>query len=410
MTKRKLGNKGLSLLELLIGITMLAIIVVPVLHAMLTSSTTSSKAKEVRNQTVAAQNILESYEATDIGTIIQTIKEHGTPFGSIADTVTVYAINEEDQYSAVTSDSAEETHGSAYKVYMEDVWTDYKTYDAVVTLDAAVYQDRNSVGIVDYKPMDAVYIQPAPTDESNPDVIAARDFASRGIIDTGLNVSYIQFLDGSNPMTRKVTITIQKIGDQAGIISCTAKFEYSVTKILAVDDSEPPVMSEVPVTYSTTVNSDFYSGSYTDDNNGIYGLYFFFYPNVHSDTIEVVNSKNIAMSIYLVRQSSDNATYAPTIKLMEKASQTNTPNAQMYYNNFQNQTQTYSYHVGYPDGTDSLRYIWRRTYIFDGTLIGTPAHNRLYGVSVEIYKADSIQEDGSILGMPLAVFDASSLE
>jgi hypothetical protein len=44
----------------------------------------------MRNETIAAQNILESYTATDIGRVIQGIKNHVTPFAGIAGSVRVF--------------------------------------------------------------------------------------------------------------------------------------------------------------------------------------------------------------------------------------------------------------------------------------------------------------------------------
>lgn len=393
MTKKRLGNKGFSLLELLIGITMLAIIVVPVMHAFVTSASTSNKAREVRNQTLAAQNILESYEATDISAVIGNIKGRVTPFGSIAASASVFAETSTGVYTQVTDISTEATDGPRYKIYLKNVTVNNKSYDAVLNIDATVkkYENLNKAGIVDYKPMDAVYIQPEPLDVSNPDVIAAKDSASQALIDFG----YVVPLDH---MTRTVTITIQKIGDQTGVISCTALFRY--------DAYYTDITTEPPVTkvYSVEVNNDFYSGSYSASENGLLGLYFFFYPNISGDAIDVVNSDNIDMSVYLIRQSADTGTYNPVIKLMEKALDDNKPSAQMYYNKASYQ---YRYYIGH--GDDVLSYFWYKTLLFDGNLIGTPAQNRLYGVTVDLYKAESIQGD-SVSGPILATFDASSLE
>lgn len=409
MAKKRLGNKGFSLLELLIGITMLAIIVVPIMHAFVTSSSTSNKAREVRNQTVAAQNVLESYESTDVVDLISALTTDNelTPFKYVAQTSVLYA-DTAAGYVAVTSESADKGDGPRYRIALSGIGDN--KYDAVLNIDATVtkYQNRNSAGIVDYKPMDAVYIQPEPADDNNPDNIAAKDFASQAQIDSGMVVDSTYFMD---KMIRNVTITMQKIGEQTGIISCTAQFRYQTQYTYTLTDTSktPAVAMTYVKDYAASVSNDFYSGTYTAGENGIYGLYFFFYPNLNitnnTDTIEVMNTDNIDMSIYLVRQTADTGINNPVIKLMEKASAANTPFAQMYYNKVSYQ---YKYYIGF--GTDVLNYFWFKTFMFDGDLIGTPAKNRLYEVTVDLYKAGDVLADGSTKGPILATFDASSLE
>ncbi len=270
------------------------------------------------------------------------------------------------------------------------------------------------MGIVDYKPMDAVYIQPEPGKDSNPDVIAAMDFASQAQIDSGTVVDFNYFL---NRMTRKITLTIDKIGEQSGIISCTALYNYAAhySYTLTDDSTDPPTVTAYERDYTVSINNDFYSGNYNEGESGIYGLYFFFYPNtpvvtypnVPGDRIDVVNRDNIDMSVYLIRQTSDAAVYNPSIVLREKYDPLTTPpHADMYYNRDQ---YSFRYYIGYPSDGGYSDY-WYNTYTFTGNLIGTPAQNRLYGVSVELYKADSINADGSITGAPLMTVDASSLE
>lgn len=408
MKKARLGSGGFSLLELLIGITMLAIIVVPVLHAFLTSSKTSVKAREVRNQTVAAQNILEIYESTDIARLIGDLEKYGqlASFNAVAQTSALYAYDPESGgYEQVTAGSADSGDGPAYKIVLTGVG-DGK-YDAVLSISAAKYSRCNSVGIVDYKPMDAVYIQPEPGDDSNPDVIAAKDFASQAQIDSGIEWDYHYFLD---KMARTVTVTARKIGGQSGVVSCTAQFSYETRFVytLTDDSTEPPTVTVHERDYTADITSDFYSGSYTEGGDCLYGLYFFYYPNPSPavDNIEVVNRDNIDMSVYLIRQTAVAAD--PDIILREKYDPTTTPpHAKLFYNRAQH---SYRYYIGYPGSGGGFSDYWYNTYTFNGSLIDTPVQNRLYGVTVELYKAGSIDEDGGVAGTPLAAFNASSLE
>ena len=56
--KRK-QNKGFTLVEVLIAMTILAIIVAPLLHAFVTASRTNAKAKQLMKATTLAQNVME---------------------------------------------------------------------------------------------------------------------------------------------------------------------------------------------------------------------------------------------------------------------------------------------------------------------------------------------------------------
>ncbi|NLA85780.1 MAG: type II secretion system protein [Clostridiales bacterium] len=427
MKKSRLGNKGFSLLELLVGITMLAIIVVPILHAFLTSSSTSVKAKEVRNQTVAAQNIIESYETTDIGRLIADIRQHGemTPLKSIALTSALYAYDPKtDSYDEVTAGSTDTGSGSVYRLLLKGVGD--RKYDAVLNLDATEYEDRNAAGIVDYKPMDAVYVQLPPEDDGNPDLIAAKEFASQAQIDSGcvmINAAGIANNDSGVPidanyfmnrLKRKVTVTTQKIGGTSGIIVCSALFEYTAEFNYALSDetTSPPTITHHTKSYTKAINDDFYSGIYTPDASSLYGLYFIFYPTaLGGDIIEVINRNNIDLSVYLVKQ---NAIFSgdPDIVLRERKDLlTKPPYARLYYNSALHSFRHYLGHPG-PGGV-FVDYIYDPG-VFSGSLVGTPAKNRLYRVTVALYEPGSIEAGkvtaGSVTVTPLATFDASSLE
>ena len=398
MMRRRLGNNGFTLVELLIGVIILAIIVIPLLRAFFTSQGASARAKEIRNQTLAGQNVIESCKATDIAALIDAVKGGVTPLSNVAAGATVYALNgTTGAYDQVTQSSTEAADGAGYKIMLTGVTAGAKTYDAILYLDATKYPQTNNTPIVDYKPMDAVYIQPDPVKDTNnnPDIKAAQTFASNAQIDSGSVVSYTSFL---NRMARIVTITISKLdsGGGNGIISCKAAFHYDTTYTYTVTDNTktPPLVTTVTVPYSTEFRYDFYSGNYTATTNGIYGLYFFFYPNSISSTdrIEVLNYDDVVMSVYLVAQGNI-AGYNPVVLLRETYNMS-TPAAK-YALMYSNLTTSYS----------SWKGGWNDFAAFNGTLIGTPAKNRLYDIKVELYKA------GTGFAAPvLTTLDASSLK
>lgn len=62
-SKKQLNNKGMSLVELLIAITILAIITVPLLHAFVSSARINRRAKQTQKLTTMGQDIMEGLKA-----------------------------------------------------------------------------------------------------------------------------------------------------------------------------------------------------------------------------------------------------------------------------------------------------------------------------------------------------------
>lgn len=64
--KRKLNNRGFSLVELIVAVAILAIIVLPLLRAFVVSANTNAKAKEKLRTTELGQNIMEGLAASNL--------------------------------------------------------------------------------------------------------------------------------------------------------------------------------------------------------------------------------------------------------------------------------------------------------------------------------------------------------
>ena len=62
-------NRGLTLVELLVGVVILAIVIVPLLHVFVTGASTERKSRAYGDATAAAQNLLEQAQASDIDAI-----------------------------------------------------------------------------------------------------------------------------------------------------------------------------------------------------------------------------------------------------------------------------------------------------------------------------------------------------
>ena len=71
--KLKKNNKGFSLIELIIAVTILAIIVVPLSRSFITAANTNSKAKRVMEATTLGQNFFESMKSEGVEKLVEKL-------------------------------------------------------------------------------------------------------------------------------------------------------------------------------------------------------------------------------------------------------------------------------------------------------------------------------------------------
>lgn len=115
MTKqiqRTNNNQGYTLLELVVAITILAIIAIPLMHGFVTAAKTNDKAREIAQATTIAQNVMEDIKVASVEEMIDGVKpvKEGTltESGEWVDTFSYHVTCEE-----------VETDGVSYRV---DVW------------------------------------------------------------------------------------------------------------------------------------------------------------------------------------------------------------------------------------------------------------------------------------------------
>ena len=385
----KLGRKGFSLVEVLIGITIMAVVAVPLAHAFITSARTSAKAQVIREETVAAQNILEAYEAADMATILTSGAV--TFAGGIIEKLEIRDGGDWTEVSPLDYDETD-TDGAGYRMTLTGI--DGGEYDAVLTIVANErFGSINDKEIVDAKPMNIQINIPSPTDpnpagsqNNNPDVLAAKDIALQATIDLlasldeeeGEEVVEYTYLDFLDRMDREITIELEK-GSTDRNITCTVQFNYSC-------DGYTPYIPPIDLSYA-----DY-------DSDGNYGLFFFYYPNLNtalnSDIIEIYNQDNLEMNVYLILQGETDQE-EPDIKLYETHGDKNNKMIALFANFITNYM--FSPKEGFADyDPDNNKTT--------GMLGGTVSQNRIYEVTVDLYESGTDFED------PILSIDASSVE
>ena len=149
----KKDNRGLTLVELLIAVTMLAVVISPFLNTFVASARQNNKARETLRATTVAQNLMEGVEAF-------TLEEVCTQVNSAVADTKLYMPNGYASHREVPGEDGktskkegetdyvfESTPSNTYEFHIQGIEEDGQLYDARIQLDASGYfyvYDKNS--------------------------------------------------------------------------------------------------------------------------------------------------------------------------------------------------------------------------------------------------------------------------
>jgi len=316
------GNRGFSLIELLVAVMILGIVASPLLHAMVTSARTAARSRELQNETMAAQNVVEYIGALEVSTVLESIYDYNT--GVIGDPGVL---------KSLCSDAGLYTYDALHTTYDEIALGDYPAYaafgkdfyqiglknlpfasgayDAMVTLDASAYPAINNKSISVYTGMNAVFSQPENDGATlyNPDSQAAADFAAKAFLLSGETVDF------THRLTRTIDIRITKTGSN---VTATAEYSYSskyTYTVPAVLDGSGTVITPA---YDVTEVLPPFSVSpyyfYTGTTEDFSSVHFFYYPNYNTlpssvtsadgvyDLVTIHNDSGLPFTFFLIKQ------------------------------------------------------------------------------------------------------------
>ena len=157
-TKRgKAANAGFSLVELLIAVTILAIIVIPLLHMFVTSTRINVKSRQTLRATTVAQDIMEGLKAYNLD---EVRTQFSLPDGTISDdffypTEGFYIVNSKMIQGGVREvrqletgrdvngkfDDPDDEDNEIYYFAIENLKMQGGEYDALIKLDASTYTE-----------------------------------------------------------------------------------------------------------------------------------------------------------------------------------------------------------------------------------------------------------------------------
>ncbi len=155
----KKDNRGMSLVELMVAVAMLAVIVTPMLHSFLVSMRNNSKSRTMFRATTVANNLMESLEAFTLEEICMQFNTQGNfviypqaeaqPEGEAGPVMQYKELGEEVEGTIVKSDMEDDspqfvfkgTPSNKYYFVMKNIQEDGHYFDAKITLDASKYRE-----------------------------------------------------------------------------------------------------------------------------------------------------------------------------------------------------------------------------------------------------------------------------
>lgn len=342
---RKLNNKGLSLIEVLVAIMILAVVTGPLLHSFVTGIKLNAKAREKQRLTTAAQSIMEGLKAYDMEHIC--LQFNGWGMRLIANATNYYEepISDRNGDGAfdVSIDPLDGTFLPAsdgiYAFVLEGVDFDGITYDARIDISPNTVWNPSPSGsgsadLVDVVDMneylDAVYKQPANMDQSMYAVIVQNlldELKDKDESDYVFELHDLENMvkdDGANLQVDKViTVTVSEGGDSSiSIVTVETKYIYEATGFKYTDaagnEQELVFSGEEFAADSGTV---VYDNTNTAANGALLeNIYLYYYPayprhSVYSSSSDpkTISSEKIILqnntaekNFYLIKQIDNN--------------------------------------------------------------------------------------------------------
>lgn len=294
LRQKQNNDQGFSLVELLVAVTILAIIAIPLMHGFVSATATNAKARKMEQATTVAGNVMEDVKATPLEELLSRD-------GAV-----------QDPEWEMTTESGEKITVISYTLRYDNLTEDGADYKAIVTLDAGAgiidgfsqITDYNQHEVAQLYDMNAVYdaffIQETALDEEMIESFAASTGASEA--------------DVRADMERNILLDIRK-DSGVQLVDVNVAYTYG-------GDTK----------YMAPQNQGIYSNAspYTKLRN----VYVFFQPlynrvsgEAPKETITIrhhcCSDAKEQMNVYLVKQNAneaaENEDYAVNVNLMEEA-------------------------------------------------------------------------------------------
>ena len=318
--KRLKNNQGLTLVELIVSIAILAIIVLPLLTSFVQATKTNVKAKNKQYATEVAQNIMEGLQNVSLEEIerqfdistppdeFDLFKRGSATTGKLYyDDTNSRFLNprEESDRNLITQELIErnqENHKYYYYISGLEVNNSNKKYNVFVTLDAKTgvegtkHKQYNTTEVANMQSVDTTY-----------DAISANADTANMIIST-IQLQYgITGLTQSD-ISRTITVDIAK-DSTTGVTTVTASYKYYIRSrnITFPEAGSLHEQDYVSVIYDNSSHVD-------DALKNVYLFYYPWYTSTHSyplatDSIVINNPDNVDCNVHIIKQTNTDASY-----------------------------------------------------------------------------------------------------
>lgn len=273
---KKTDNRGLSLIELLIAVTILGIIIVPVLHSFVTSYRVNAKSRETLRATTLAQNEMEIFEKEKMEDLKDRSKFSYEPPTEDPTTGKIEFLKKE-----VSNDNSGK-----------------KLFDVYVTLDpTGDYAVANSQELTTLDNMGSKgsgrFVQPIRTKYKlqSLDEMMYKQFA-----DSSARVGKMRDEEHfKENLQRTIVVDIEK--DATNITKAKVTYEYKCLNASLVETGKSVEKKEYPI----------FDNSSMEDEDGnpieLQSLYVFYAPRYvnNKDKIQINNTTGIEANINIIR-------------------------------------------------------------------------------------------------------------
>lgn len=338
--KRKLNNRGLSLVEVMVGIVILGIVTGPLLHSFVSAMRYNQRAKERQRTTTAAQSIMEGFKAYDIEELCwQFSGDPAHPFRVIANSGVVSEEALSDRSGDGVPDTSilsqadgtlafEPASDGHYAFVMQNISFESKLYDARVevrpkaplpdadfngTQNMATFEDINGY-------LDAIYKPQANRDQLAYTLILNKLLDKLNEEDASDEEFLLADLDTDKLRVEKeTTVTIASPDAGVCVVTVTTVYKYDARHYpyedadgneqelgfhgnLGVDDDDDSAVIYTEEIYNNTQTAA--------DGAHLEKVYLYYYPayrdvsgvKISSETIILQNNSGEAKDIYLIKQ------------------------------------------------------------------------------------------------------------
>lgn len=443
MRKLKNDDRGVTLVEIIVSIAILAIIVLPFLNAFVTATKTNVKAKNEMNATHLATNIMEGIEKNSMKTLAYQFNYPSESFdvadgfnisdGSSAcellkksdkfdnvkrlEDISAEIVNKDDVItSCIHKTDAKAKIGDAslwnfresdahkYYFYMSGVQSGTKKYNALVTVDAK--SDAESDNKVRKYNMDEVADMSAM--DANFDCMSADKYSATNIISAFNNMNP-GFSVQQSDIKRTIKIDIEKSGAASNkATKVTVSYSYFIKN--GVKKIFPDPNSALKDDYTMVI----YDNSSDTVNHNLRNVYLFYNPwytstgntwDTANDVIIVNNKDKVDCTVNIVKQktisdqselSMRESTYKAYVKVSEPGNRTGHAYTHIATN--------LNVNMGAPDNPlqpGQAIYGFNNNVIQNDVkaivdiknLTKSKASERLYDVKVDIYESKASLDD-----------------